>query len=61
MKLSNIIIMDFLWNTTLSAAVGSGKKVMTNRVYAGLIRACSLFLIFMAVKFLVTGFNGITG
>jgi hypothetical protein len=53
--------MDFLWNTTLSDSLGSGKNIMTNMKHAVLIGVCSLFLIFMAVKFLVTGFNGITG
>ncbi len=52
---------DFLWNTTLSTAVGGGKKLITNKVYAGLISVCSLFLIYLAVKFLMTGINGITG
>ena len=52
---------DFLWNTTLSTAVGGGKKFMTDKVYSGLISACSLFLIYLAVKFLMTGINGITG
>ena len=51
---------DFLWNTTLSTAVGGGKKLITNKVYAGLISVCSLFLIYLAVKFLMTGINGIT-
>jgi len=51
---------DFLWNTALSTAVGGGRKLITNKVYAGLIGVCSLFLIYLAVKFLVTGINGIT-
>ena len=55
------ISADFLWNTTLSTAVGGGKKFMTNQVYSGLISLCSLFLIYLAVKFLMTGINGITG
>lgn len=55
------ISADFLWNTALSTVVGGGKKLMTNYVYSGLISVCSLFLIYLAFKFLVTGINAITG
>jgi len=48
---------DFAWNTILSTMVGSGKKIMTDRIYAVLIGICSLFLVYLAVKFLITGFN----
>ena len=50
---------DFAWNTILSTVVGRGKKLMTNRIYAVLIGICSLFLVYLAVKFLIAGFNGI--
>ncbi|MCJ7518263.1 MAG: LysE family translocator [Anaerolineaceae bacterium] len=50
---------DFLWNTALSTAVGGGRKLITNKVYAGLIGVCSLFLIYLAVKFLVMGISRI--
>jgi len=52
---------DFLWHTTLSTAVGGSKKLITNKIYAGLISGCSLFLIYLAVKFLMAGINGISG
>jgi threonine/homoserine/homoserine lactone efflux protein len=55
------ISADFLWNTTLSTAVGGSKKLISNKIYAGLISVCSLFLIYLAVKFLMAGINGITG
>jgi threonine/homoserine/homoserine lactone efflux protein len=55
------ISADFLWNTTLSTAVGGTKKLITNKVYAGLISVCSLFLIYLAVKFLMAGINGFAG
>lgn len=50
---------DFAWNTILSTAVGGGKKLMTNRMYAVLIGICSLYLVYLAVTFLISGFNGI--
>ena len=55
------ISADFLWSTTLSTVVGSGKKFITDKVYAALIGACSLFLIYLAVSFLTAGINGILG
>jgi threonine/homoserine/homoserine lactone efflux protein len=55
------ISADFLWNTTLSTAVGGSKKLISNKVYAGLISVCSLFLIYLAVKFLMAGIYGIAG
>ncbi len=51
---------DFLWNTTLSTILGSGKKLFNNRTYAMLIGACSLFLLYLAIRFLMTGIDGIT-
>jgi threonine/homoserine/homoserine lactone efflux protein len=55
------ISADFLWNTTLSTVVGGGRKIITDRTYAVLIGACSLFLIYLAVRFLSAGINGILG
>ena len=52
---------DFIWNPTLSTAVGGGRKLITNKVYAGLIGICSLYLIYLALNFLMVGFNGLTG
>jgi len=53
------VCADILWNTILSTIVGSGKKVITDKIYVVLISLCSLFLIYLAVKFLMVGVNGI--
>ena len=55
------ISADFLWNTALSTVLGSGKKIITNKIYAGLISVCSLFLIYLSIRFLMAGVSGITG
>jgi threonine/homoserine/homoserine lactone efflux protein len=55
------ISADFIWNTTLSTLVGSGKKFITDRTYAVLISVCGLFLVYLAVRFLAAGLNGILG
>ena len=55
------ISADFVWNLLLSTVIGSGKKFLTNKVYAALISLCAGFLIYLAFKFLVTGYQGIVG
>lgn len=55
------ISADFLWNTTLSTVVGSGKKFITDRFYAMLINVCGLFLLHLAVRFLMSGIGNILG
>lgn len=55
------ISADFLWNTILSTVVGGGRKFITDRVYSALIGVCSLFLIYLAVRFLMAGINGMAG
>jgi len=55
------ISADFVWNLLLSTVIGSGKKMMTNKVYAALISLCAGYLIFLAFKFLVAGYQGIIG
>jgi len=55
------ISADFVWNLLLSTVIGSGKKMMTNKVYAALISLCAGYLIFLAFKFLVAGYQGMVG
>jgi len=55
------ISADFVWNLLLSSVIGSGKKLMTNKVYAVLISLCAVYLIFLAFKFLTAGYQGILG
>ncbi|MCD6576863.1 MAG: LysE family transporter [Anaerolineaceae bacterium] len=55
------ISADFVWNLLLSTVIGNGKKFLTNKIYAALISLCAGFLIYLAFKFLVTGYQGIVG
>ncbi|MDO9547061.1 MAG: LysE family transporter [Pelolinea sp.] len=52
---------DFIWNLLLSTVVGSGKKLITNKVYAVLISVCAGYLVFLAFQFLTAGYRGIVG
>ena len=53
------ISADFIWNLLLSTVIGGGKKLMTNKVYSILISLCAGYLIFLAFKFLIAGYQGI--
>ena len=55
------ISADFVWNLLLSSVIGRGKKLITNKVYAVLISLCAGYLIYLALKFLIVGYNGIVG
>jgi threonine/homoserine/homoserine lactone efflux protein len=48
---------DFLWDTFLSAVVGSGRRLITQGIYNGLIVACGLYLIYLGGGFLIHGFQ----
>ena len=52
---------DLIWNLLLSTVIGSGKRFITNKIYSALISLCAGFLLYLAFKFLITGFQGITG
>jgi threonine/homoserine/homoserine lactone efflux protein len=53
------ISADFIWNLLLSTLIGSGRRFLNDRMYAALISACAVFLLYLAVQFLVSGFQGI--
>ena len=55
------ISADFVWNLLLASVIGSGKKLINNRVYAILISICAGYLVFLAFQFLSTGYHGIVG
>ena len=53
------ITADFLWNVLLSTVVGGGRKFITNKIYAGLISVCAVYLIYLAFTFLLNGYQGL--
>ena len=53
------ITADFLWNMVLSTVIGGGGKLITDKVYAGLISICAAYLVYLAVAFLMAGYQGI--
>ena len=49
---------DFIWNLFLASVIGSGRRFMNDRIYSALISACALFLLYLASRFLISGFQG---
>jgi threonine/homoserine/homoserine lactone efflux protein len=46
---------DFLWNTTLSTVIASGRRVLTDMAYNIIMGACGLFLVYLGAQFFLYG------
>ena len=51
------ILSDFSWYTLVSAALTSGRRLITEQVYKGIMLGCGAFLAAMGAYFIVTGVN----
>ncbi len=49
------IMADFAWYTLVAAALASGRRLITPKVYAGIMMACGAFLAVIGGYFIVTG------
>jgi len=47
------ILGDFLWYAMVAYIVATGKRFLTDRVYRGILIFCGLFLILLAVTFII--------
>jgi threonine/homoserine/homoserine lactone efflux protein len=52
---------DFVWYTLISVLVAKGRRLLTDRVYRGLICVCAVFLACFACYFAYTGITKLTG
>lgn len=50
------ILADVTWYTVIAFVVAAGRKYISTSVYRGLLVVCSLFLVYLGVKFLYLGF-----
>ncbi|HID87898.1 MAG TPA: lysine transporter LysE [Anaerolineae bacterium] len=55
------ILMDFGWNSLLSLIGASGRQVLSERVYRGILAACGLFLMAFSVYFVIAGIGFLRG
>jgi threonine/homoserine/homoserine lactone efflux protein len=51
------ILADLAWYSSVAAAVASGRRFLTDRLYRGLIAVCSVFLVVFAGYFAYAGFD----
>ena len=49
------ILSDLSWYGLVSAALASGRRLITERVYRGIMLGCGIFLVGMGGYFLITG------
>ena len=49
------ILEDFAWYSAVSAAVGKGRHIFTDRLYRGTIATCAVVLILFAIYFFYAG------
>lgn len=49
------ILADFMWYAVVSFVVASGKRLITPKIYRGIIILCGLFLIYLSVDFFRLG------
>jgi len=51
------IIADFIWYLFIGFIISSGRRFFNQKVYIGILIACSLFLLYLGVKFIVDFFG----
>lgn len=50
---------DLLWYSLVALAVVSGRKMLSERAYRGILIACGIFLLVLALYFLYVGFSAL--
>ncbi|MDP7240529.1 MAG: LysE family transporter, partial [Dehalococcoidia bacterium] len=51
------ILSDYAWYSLVSVALASGRSLMTERIYSGIMLTSGAFLALMGVYFVITGAN----
>lgn len=54
-------LADWVWNTMVAFVVASGRRVMSDRIYRGVLILCGAFLIALGVYFVDSGVNFLRG
>jgi threonine/homoserine/homoserine lactone efflux protein len=55
------VSLDFGWNSLLAVLARSGRQVVSDRVFRGVLTVCGAFLILFAVYFIVAGIGFLRG
>jgi threonine/homoserine/homoserine lactone efflux protein len=51
------IIADFIWYLFIGFIISSGRRFLNQKVYTGILIACSLFMLYLGAKFIVDFFG----
>jgi threonine/homoserine/homoserine lactone efflux protein len=54
-------LADWVWNNVVAFVVATGRRVMTDRVYRGILIVCGAFLIALSFYFVSSGINFLHG
>ncbi len=54
-------LADWVWNDTVAFVVASGRRVMTDSIYRGILVVCGLFLIALSFYFVTSGVGLLRG
>ena len=49
------ILSDFAWLTLVAFVLATGRRLISRRLYRGILAACGLFLVVLGVRFLYAG------
>ncbi|HEX2922799.1 MAG TPA: LysE family transporter [Chloroflexota bacterium] len=49
------IAVDLGWNSAMGSAVAAGRRLLTPRIYKGILAVCGTFLLGLGVYFLISG------
>lgn len=55
------ISADIIWYSIIAGALVFGRRFISNQIYIGILFICGAFLLFLALYFLWSGFNFISG
>lgn len=54
-------LADWVWNNFVAFVVASGRRVLNDQVYRGILAVCGAFMIAMSVYFVTSGVNFLRG
>jgi threonine/homoserine/homoserine lactone efflux protein len=54
-------LADWAWNLFVAFIVATGRRVMTDRIYRGILLVCGIFLVALSFYFVSSGINFLRG
>jgi threonine/homoserine/homoserine lactone efflux protein len=54
-------LADWVWNNFVAFVVASGRRILSDRIYRGILAVCGAFMIAMSIYFVTSGVNFLRG